>query len=132
MREYTKSFITGPWRTGSFSSLPNKVKFYCENCGKRVHPRDRICPYCGRFFSQVRCPSCGFRGTTDVFLSGCPQCGYLGKTDQPPLSADDYETAYVEPVKREVEGPSTGLILALVAGVGFLLAAAMFWLGGRN
>jgi len=35
-------------------------------------------------------------------------------------------------VKREVEGPSTGLILALVAGVGFLLAAAMFWLGGRN
>lgn len=57
------------------------VRFYCENCGKHVKPRDKICTSCGSFFSQVRCPVCAFQADVDQFLKGCPQCGYSGKAD---------------------------------------------------
>lgn len=58
------------------------VRFYCENCGKHVKPRDKICSSCGSFFSQVRCPVCSFQGEVDSFLKGCPQCGYSGKAGE--------------------------------------------------
>lgn len=53
-----------------------KPKFYCDFCGNEVKQNDISCKKCGKFFSAVRCPSCGKTGTADVFTNGCPKCGY--------------------------------------------------------
>jgi RNA polymerase subunit RPABC4/transcription elongation factor Spt4 len=53
-----------------------KPKYYCEHCGLEVRRDARICPRCGRFFSSVKCPKCGYVGQADEFDSGCPVCGY--------------------------------------------------------
>ena len=50
--------------------------FFCENCGKEVSSGMDRCPSCGREFSSVRCPECGFSGESEKFLHGCPGCGY--------------------------------------------------------
>jgi predicted amidophosphoribosyltransferase len=60
----------------------NQVKYYCEFCGSLVRLGDRICPHCGSFFSQVRCPVCSFEGESHLFRQGCPSCGFASK-DQP-------------------------------------------------
>jgi len=51
-------------------------KFFCDNCGAEVDRNLRSCPQCGRFFSSVRCPACGFSGEEALFKDGCPSCGY--------------------------------------------------------
>jgi len=53
-----------------------KPRFFCDNCGYEVGHEVKACPYCGRFFASVRCPSCGFTGEERMFLNGCPMCGY--------------------------------------------------------
>jgi len=53
-----------------------QAKFFCESCGAEVKPNARVCTYCGKFFSSVRCPRCGMTGNTQDFKSGCPSCGY--------------------------------------------------------
>ncbi|HNY17324.1 MAG TPA: zinc ribbon domain-containing protein [Treponemataceae bacterium] len=50
--------------------------FFCEFCGTQVRQNDRVCPHCGKFFSSVKCPSCGFTGDSKIFRDGCPACGY--------------------------------------------------------
>jgi uncharacterized membrane protein YvbJ len=54
----------------------SKAKFYCDNCGAEVGRDDEQCPSCGRYFSSVRCPRCGYSGQGDEFKRGCPVCGY--------------------------------------------------------
>ncbi|MFQ3621621.1 MAG: zinc ribbon domain-containing protein [Spirochaetales bacterium] len=54
-----------------------KPRFFCEHCKNEVSARDKVCPHCGRFFSEVRCPKCGFTGEGKLFFDGCPNCGYL-------------------------------------------------------
>ena len=56
--------------------MTKNPKFFCENCNAEVRHDAMICPHCGKFFSSVRCPSCGFTGTHKEFKNGCPQCGY--------------------------------------------------------
>ncbi|HCC37094.1 MAG TPA: hypothetical protein DEQ14_05505 [Treponema sp.] len=56
-------------------------RFFCDNCGAEVGRDLRACPQCGRFFSSVRCPACGFSGEEKLFSGGCPACGY----STPPL-----------------------------------------------
>ncbi len=51
-------------------------EFFCEKCGAAVPGDAEKCPKCGRVFYSVRCPSCGFTGNADLFVSGCPLCGY--------------------------------------------------------
>ncbi|MDR1933896.1 MAG: zinc ribbon domain-containing protein [Spirochaetales bacterium] len=51
--------------------------FYCENCKKEVSSTDKVCPNCGRFFTDVRCPRCNHSGHAETFHMGCPRCGYL-------------------------------------------------------
>ncbi len=29
----------------------------------------------------MRCPTCGYTGNADLFLSGCPNCGYANRTE---------------------------------------------------
>lgn len=53
-----------------------KAKYFCENCGSEVAANARCCPKCGKFFSSVRCPSCGHMGTVHDFKNGCPSCHY--------------------------------------------------------
>jgi hypothetical protein len=55
-----------------------RSRFFCENCGAEVRPDAKVCPKCGRFFSAVRCPNCGYTGEGREFLHGCPSCGYSG------------------------------------------------------
>lgn len=50
--------------------------FFCENCGTEVPRKAAKCPGCGRYFSSVRCPKCGFSGPEHLFSGGCPICGY--------------------------------------------------------
>jgi len=54
-----------------------KARFFCANCSAEVGPRTKRCPSCGKFFSAVTCPSCGYEAEVESFLKGCPVCGYL-------------------------------------------------------
>jgi predicted RNA-binding Zn-ribbon protein involved in translation (DUF1610 family) len=54
-----------------------KAKFFCESCGAEVRHSERVCPTCGKTFTAVRCPRCGFEGDSKQFMRGCPECGYL-------------------------------------------------------
>ncbi|MBP5437353.1 MAG: hypothetical protein J6Y30_05155 [Treponema sp.] len=58
-----------------------KAKYFCENCGSEVAANARCCPRCGKFFSSVRCPSCGHMGTVHDFKYGCPVCHYAMTED---------------------------------------------------
>ncbi|MBQ2313478.1 MAG: zinc ribbon domain-containing protein [Treponema sp.] len=53
-----------------------QAKYFCENCGSEVAANARFCPHCGRFFSSVRCPQCGYTGGVNAFKKGCPRCHY--------------------------------------------------------
>lgn len=58
-------------------------RFFCENCGEEVKPTAKVCPSCGAFFTNVRCPRCNYTGKAHEFAQGCPVCGYLGRIDSP-------------------------------------------------
>ncbi|MDR0486871.1 MAG: zinc-ribbon domain-containing protein, partial [Treponema sp.] len=51
-------------------------RFFCDNCGCEVEDNAKACPRCGRIFTSVRCPSCGYSGEEKLFANGCPKCGY--------------------------------------------------------
>ncbi len=61
-----------------------KPKYYCERCGAEVRKDARVCPRCGRFFSSVKCPRCGYVGASDDFAAGCPVCGYADVANAAP------------------------------------------------
>jgi ssDNA-binding Zn-finger/Zn-ribbon topoisomerase 1 len=58
--------------------MPSKKnpRFFCDNCDAEVPADAKAWPNCGRFFSSVLCPSCGFAGEQSLFKDGCPSCGY--------------------------------------------------------
>ncbi|MCL2043368.1 MAG: hypothetical protein FWG89_04430 [Treponema sp.] len=56
--------------------MSKKPRFFCDNCNTEVDRNTKACPQCGRFFSSIRCPSCGHSGEEKTFLGGCPSCGY--------------------------------------------------------
>ncbi|OJF77760.1 MAG: hypothetical protein BKP49_01945 [Treponema sp. CETP13] len=59
--------------------MPNnnkKTRFFCEYCNHEVDNDAMFCPYCGRFFSSVKCPKCGYTGSHVEFINGCSKCGY--------------------------------------------------------
>ncbi|WP_230974330.1 MULTISPECIES: double zinc ribbon domain-containing protein [Treponema] len=89
-KELCKKRINRPSRAAVAVRAPVRVqakymnkqpKFFCENCNAEVRRDAVICPYCGRFFASVRCPSCGFTGTHKEFKDGCPSCGYAFTPD---------------------------------------------------
>ena len=59
-------------------------RFFCDNCGTEVGSEIKACPYCGRVFASVRCPSCGFSGPDNIFENGCPNCGYSSSKTKTP------------------------------------------------
>lgn len=62
--------------------MGGKPRFFCESCGKEVPLNASRCPHCGRVFSDVHCPACGFSGPASLFSSGCPVCGYSAPSSQ--------------------------------------------------
>jgi predicted RNA-binding Zn-ribbon protein involved in translation (DUF1610 family) len=56
--------------------MKKQPRFFCEHCGAEVRQNDKVCSMCGRFFSSVKCPACGYSGDSTVFRDGCPVCGY--------------------------------------------------------
>jgi len=87
------------------------VKFFCEFCGSQVRAADRICPHCGSFFSQVRCPACGFQGENKLFLKGCPVCGFATATSggkAAPVESgksNPRQNGGTKPVRNQFSGP---------------------------
>ena len=126
-----------------------EVHFYCEFCGSLVRPGDRICPHCGSFFGQVRCPACHFEGEAKLFHLGCPVCGFAqgklqGSNSQSDAAAKKspvklgkasrYEIAYE--IKDETQPKATAMPLwvLLLMGLAFaaVLIAAIYVAGMRN
>jgi len=56
--------------------LNKKPRFFCDYCENEVGSEVKNCPYCGRIFASIRCPSCGYSGPDRMFQNGCPMCGY--------------------------------------------------------
>lgn len=73
-----------------------KAKYFCEHCGSEVAVNARFCPKCGKFFSSVRCPQCGFTGDARTFKTGCPKCHYAMP------SSDQYGTASSDESKHKL------------------------------
>jgi RNA polymerase subunit RPABC4/transcription elongation factor Spt4 len=61
-----------------------RPRYFCERCGAEVRKEARFCPRCGRFFSSVKCPRCGYVGEADDFALGCPVCGYADAANAAP------------------------------------------------
>jgi ribosomal protein L37E len=60
-----------------------KPHFFCDFCGKEVSGDAKVCPFCGSFFTSVRCPRCGFTAFANKFKFGCPECGYSAPAQEP-------------------------------------------------
>jgi len=105
-------------------------KFYCENCKKEVSSRDKICPHCGRFFSDVRCPRCNFVGKAGEFLNGCPTCGYLrssnGGFDSGQLEFLNPKTFETPKKNGEKKTLQPWAFLALTLGLSCVLAVLFY------
>jgi hypothetical protein len=54
-----------------------KLRYFCDLCGTEVPKNTVRCPSCGRYFTAIQCPRCGFRGEEKDFVQGCPKCGYM-------------------------------------------------------
>ncbi len=61
-----------------------RPRYFCEHCGLEVRKNAKICPRCGRFFSSVKCPRCGYTGQAEDFEAGCPVCGYAEAANAAP------------------------------------------------
>jgi hypothetical protein len=125
------------------------VKFFCEFCGSLVRPADKICPHCGSFFTEVRCPACQFQGPAKLFMDGCPVCGFAenkpepakrsgpakkGPAGRPGNERKNWEDGYViedRPAKERQAMPAWTLILFGLAFVAVVVAAVLV-AGGRH
>jgi hypothetical protein len=100
--------------------IPVIPRFFCDNCGAEV-PRDsKTCHSCGRSFSSVRCPYCGFVGDEILFMTGCPVCGYF----TPPADDESDNNAVSKTeakAKKNSKDPVAGLPLWV-----YILTTAIF------
>ena len=64
--------------------MKKKPRFFCDNCSYEVSSEAKLCPYCGRYFSSIRCPKCEYSGPDRMFQNGCPMCGYSAPPQKAP------------------------------------------------
>lgn len=104
-----------------------RSKFFCENCHQEVKPSAKICPHCGRFFTAVRCPSCGYVGEARDFVQGCPNCGYAGAV---PGLDEGFETVdLAEPGRSGPRRSRTpGWVFPLAAGIIIVVFAGLVFI----
>lgn len=106
-----------------------KARFFCESCGAEVRHSERVCPSCGKTFTAVRCPRCGFEGGAKQFARGCPSCGYLNVIPPHGDRVDAGPAAGARPPRPRVRAYSLPRLnltsrfyrIALLALVGVLL-----------
>jgi predicted RNA-binding Zn-ribbon protein involved in translation (DUF1610 family) len=102
------------------------ARFFCENCGAEVKRNAKTCPRCGRSFSNVLCPACGFVGEGSLFSAGCPVCGYTAgspavakpKTSKPKTGFKPEKTP--PPKFAAASPPAWAYLLAILALAGVL------------
>ena len=82
-----------------------KLRYFCDLCGTEVPKNTIRCPNCGRYFTAIQCPRCGFRGEEKDFLRGCPKCGYM-KISPTSDSAGDRKAA--RPAGRRARSANRG------------------------
>jgi len=104
--------------------MKKSPRFFCDNCGFEVGHEVKACPYCGRFFASVRCPSCSFTGGEKMFLNGCPMCGY--STASAPKTIDKTpktkkKRRYSEPVPPWFYLVSAIALLVIIALLSWLI-----------
>jgi predicted RNA-binding Zn-ribbon protein involved in translation (DUF1610 family) len=112
--------------------------FFCENCKREVLARDKICPHCGRFFTDVRCPKCGYSGEILEFHFGCPRCGYLSSAWFSPGASSPASVEILNPALFEGAAPPAKLspekrlhlppwfFLSVTIGLGTVCAALVY------
>jgi predicted RNA-binding Zn-ribbon protein involved in translation (DUF1610 family) len=95
------------------------AKFFCDNCGAEVPLQAPSCPRCGRPFSSVRCPKCGFAGPPRAFSSGCPSCGYAAPREEGKRSEEGNQgTKPTFPIPKAVyTSAAIGLAVLLLASI---------------
>jgi hypothetical protein len=104
-----------------------RAKFYCDFCGAEVSLAAQSCPQCGRPFSSVRCPRCGYAGPPRAFVSGCPACGYAAAVEEagsggnPREERRDYASAAPRPVLPRGFYTITAAVLAVLVVVSVLI-----------
>jgi len=96
--------------------LRKNPRFFCDNCNAEVERGARSCPNCGRFFSSVRCPACGFTGEDRTFAGGCPSCGYSA----PP-------SAVARPIEKKVPTGPLPLWVYILSVIAFVIAMAILF-----
>ena len=94
-------------------------RFFCDNCGYEVGHEVKTCPYCGRHFASVRCPSCDFTGADKMFLNGCPLCGY---------SAAPPKFVNIKPRREKKQGYSEPVPVLTYVIIGIVLLGAIAFL----
>jgi uncharacterized membrane protein YvbJ len=101
-----------------------KALFFCENCGKEVRPGAFTCPWCGRVFTAVRCPECGFEGKASEFTHGCPACGFNEQPQPAPALTPSQTSRRPLPSIRfyRIAGVILLCLLVLLLGLFFLRA----------
>ncbi|MDR2149521.1 MAG: zinc ribbon domain-containing protein [Spirochaetaceae bacterium] len=85
-----------------------QTKFFCDNCGTEVPQESEVCPQCGRGFSSVRCPICGFVGEVASFKEGCPSCGYSAASEEKKMPLGPQTKLPVLQAERSVHLNSAG------------------------
>jgi len=66
---------------------------------------EKACPKCGRLFTSVLCPKCGFSVSPSRFKDGCPVCGHEGALDAPGYDGE------LLPSRASARGPAAPLPL---------------------
>jgi ssDNA-binding Zn-finger/Zn-ribbon topoisomerase 1 len=96
-----------------------EAKFFCDNCGVQVKRDAVVCPSCGRFFSSVRCPKCGYTAKASRFLYGCPKCGYA------PAKSDGASSRPAPQAKAKTAAPPSVWAYIITACVVIAAVAAL-------
>jgi hypothetical protein len=103
--------------------MKGRPRFFCEHCGKEVPREAEKCASCGRYFSSVRCPKCGFAGAQNLFSDGCPVCAYSAP---PPPGRDAGEAPFQERLPALPAGTLPSWVyLVTLAALAAVIAAAV-------
>jgi len=103
--------------------MNKKPRFFCDNCGHEVERNAKACAHCGRFFASVRCPSCGFTGSDEIFSGGCPSCGYSA-----PPARSGYSAVHSEEkvsIERKIPARPLPLWVFILSIVAFITVCAV-------
>jgi uncharacterized membrane protein YvbJ len=128
-----------------------QIRFFCDKCGFEVPQDAKACPGCGRSFSSVKCPACGFVGQAAFFGGGCPMCGYsadesqgantavssLARGFQPMyntrgIAADAVDSNIIRKARRSVQHRELPLWIYVITGIALLISfLALYLISGE-